>query len=393
MINNNEIRVIYGDNPESMVNEILNNIKPEEEIDKNALIGIKPNLAVAKPSSSGATTSPGLVAGLIEYLQSKGYKKIIILEGSWVGDSTSKAFRVCGYDELSRRYNVPLIDLKGDKHKVLEAGGIRISVCDSVLDVDYLINMPVLKGHCQTGMTCALKNMKGCIPDFEKRRFHTMGLHKPIACLNRIIRQDLVIVDSIAGDLNFEEGGNPVRMNRVIVGKDPVLTDTYVSQLMGFKLDEIPYIKMAERIGAGSTDISNADILELNRDNSVNKPLYSGKARRLAEYIREDSACSACYGSLVHALDRLDGKGLLSRLDSKLYIGQGFKNKGRSLGEKGQGFGVKEQGFGGKENDPGNKQCGGIGIGSCAAGFDKHVAGCPPKAKDIVEYLENYLKR
>jgi uncharacterized protein (DUF362 family) len=414
MINRNQIRVIYGDNPESMVKEILNYIKPEEEIDKNALIGIKPNLVVAKPSSSGATTSPGLVAGLIEYLQSKGYKKIIILEGSWVGDSTSDAFRVCGYDTLSKRYNVPLIDLKRDKHRELEADGTRISVCESVLKADYLINMPVLKGHCQTGMTCALKNMKGCIPDFEKRRFHTMGLHMPIACLNKIIRQDLIIVDAIAGDLNFEEGGNPVRMNRVIVGKDPVLTDTYVSQLMGFKLDEIPYIMMAERIGAGSTDISNADILELNKDNSVNNPLFSREARRLTEYIREDSACSACYGSLVHALDRLDRKGLLIRLDSKLYIGQGFKKMRHSHGENGrspegkghgigadghgfgyigQGFGIKEHDFGGKVNGAGNKQCVGIGIGSCAAGLDKHVAGCPPKARDIVEYLENYLKR
>jgi uncharacterized protein (DUF362 family) len=386
MINSNQIRVIFGDDPKSMVKEILNYIKPESEIDKSALIGIKPNLVVAKPSSSGATTSPGLVAGLIEYLQSKGYKNITILEGSWVGDSTSDAFRVCGYDELSKHYNVPLIDLKRDRHRELVAGGMRISVCESVLKVDYLVNMPVLKGHCQTGMTCALKNMKGCIPDFEKRRFHAMGLHKPIACLNKIIRQDLVIVDGIAGDLNFEEGGNPVRMNRVIAGKDPVLTDAYVSQLMGFKLEEIPYIIMAEEIGAGNADISNADILELNKDNSVNKPLSSRKAKRLAEHIVDDSACSACYGSLVHALDRLDGRGLLSKLDSKLYIGQGFKNKGQVLEENGQSPESKESGSG-------NNQCGGIGIGACTAWFDKHVAGCPPKANDIVEYLENYLRQ
>ncbi|MGI6668595.1 MAG: DUF362 domain-containing protein [Acetivibrionales bacterium] len=378
-MNSNQIRVIYGDDPKSMVKEILNGIKPEEEIDKDALIGIKPNLVVAKPSSSGATTSPGLVAGLIEYLQSKGCKRIIILEGSWVGDSTSRAFRVCGYDELSKRYNVPLVDLKKDRHKELETDGMRISVCESVLKVDYLINMPVLKGHCQTGMTCALKNLKGCIPDFEKRRFHTMGLHKPIACLNKMIRQDLVIVDGIAGDLNFEEGGNPVRMNRVIVGKDPVLTDAYVSQLMGFRLEEIPYIIMAEKIGAGSADISNAEILELNKDSSVNKPLSSRKAMRLAEYICEDSACSACYGSLVHALDRLDGKGALSRLDLKLYIGQGYKNKGRGFEDTGNGHGSEQRAA--------------IGIGSCTAGFDKHVAGCPPNARDIVEYLESYLKQ
>ncbi len=67
MIGKNGIRIIYGDNPKQMVKELLEVIKPEEEIDKNSLIGIKPNLVVAKPSSSGATTSPEIVAGIIEY--------------------------------------------------------------------------------------------------------------------------------------------------------------------------------------------------------------------------------------------------------------------------------------------------------------------------------------
>lgn len=58
MLGKNGIRIIYGDNPKQIVKELLEVIKPEEEIDKNSLIGIKPNLVVAKPSSSGATTSP-----------------------------------------------------------------------------------------------------------------------------------------------------------------------------------------------------------------------------------------------------------------------------------------------------------------------------------------------
>ena len=52
MIGKNGIRIIYGDNPKQIVKELLEVIKPEEEIDKNSLIGIKPNLVVAKPSSS-----------------------------------------------------------------------------------------------------------------------------------------------------------------------------------------------------------------------------------------------------------------------------------------------------------------------------------------------------
>ncbi|HHV97050.1 MAG TPA: DUF362 domain-containing protein [Clostridiaceae bacterium] len=364
-----EIRIIYGGKPKQMVKELLEVIKPEEEIDKNALIGIKPNLVVAKPSSSGATTSPEIVEGIIEYFKSKGYDRIVIMESSWVGDKTSEAFKVCGYENLSRKYDVPLIDLQKDKSKSCEINGLRMEICDFVTKVDYLINVPVLKGHCQTNITCALKNMKGCIPNSEKRRFHTMGLHKPIAYLNKLIKQDLIIVDGINGDLNFEEGGNPVQMNRIITGKDPVLIDAYAAQLMGFSVEEIPYIIIAENIGVGTADLENADIFELNELNKDSETKYSKtrkltpsrRVQQLSRYIVEDSACSACYGSLIYALERLDEKGLLRKLKQKLYIGQNFKNR----------------------------RCDGIGIGSCTSEFNKHVKGCPPKARDIVEFLSN----
>ena len=364
MIGKNGIRIIYGDNPRQMVKELLELIRPEEEIDKNALIGIKPNLVVSKPSSSGATTSPEIVEGLIEYLKSKGYEKIVIMESSWVGGSTAEAFKVCGYENLSKKYNVPLIDLQKDKYNTYEVNGLKINVCDYITKVDYLINIPVLKGHCQTNMTCALKNMKGCIPDSEKRRFHTMGLHKPIAYLNKLIKQSLIIVDGMNGDLNFEEGGNPVQMNRIIAGKDPVLIDTYAANLMGFSIEEVPYIAMAESIGAGTADLANADIIELNKDTGTRKLTPSRRVQQLSMHIVEDCACSACYGSLIYALERLDEKGLLNKLNEKLYIGQNFKNK---------------------RND-------GLGIGACTSGFDKCVKGCPPKARDIVEYLEGLIQ-
>ena len=44
----------------------------------------------------------------------------------------------------------------------------------------------LLKDHCQAAVTCALKNHKGVIPNSEKRRFYTLGLHKPTAHLNPI---------------------------------------------------------------------------------------------------------------------------------------------------------------------------------------------------------------
>ena len=360
----NELYILYGAEPKEMVKKILEKIRLEEEPNPGQYIGIKPNLVLASKSEEGATTDPELVAGIIEYLQEKGCRKIVILEGSWIGDRTSRAFEVCGYNELARKYGVDLIDLQQDPALGFRVGDLEIKVCQEALAVDYLINVPVLKGHCQTRITCALKNMKGCIPDTEKRRFHTLGLHRPIAYLNKVLRQDLIIVDGIYGDLDFEEGGNPVQMNRIIVGKDPVLVDSYVAQLLGYEIDDIPYIRMAEKLGVGSTDMNRAAVMELHQPRGGGVIKKSARVERLTRNVVEDQACSACFGNLVHALKRLDEEGELGRLGEKLYIGQGFK--GRELE--------------------------GVGIGSCTGGATKSITGCPPVTGRILKELYDLLQ-
>ncbi|MDI3535375.1 MAG: hypothetical protein PWQ82_1740 [Thermosediminibacterales bacterium] len=368
----NCLYVIYGDKPKEMAISILEKMDIEQDLlelgKKEPLIGIKPNLVVAQPAEWGATTSPQLVRGVIEYLHAHGFKNTVILESSWIGDSTKKAFRVCGYEEISRHYGVQLIDLKQDKSQEFDVNGIKINVCSKALRVDYLINMPVLKAHCQTKITCALKNLKGCIPDTEKRRFHKLGLHHPIACLNKILTTNLIIVDGIIGDLTHEEGGTPVRMNRVIGGRDPVLVDTYVAELMGYSAEDIEYIGISEKMGIGSTELTQDKIIELNssqKDPAVNEILASREVDYLSQWVIEDRACSACYGSLIHALMRLKEKGKLKKLPKRIYIGQGYKDQ--------------------KSPE--------IGIGLCTKKFKHNVPGCPPDAKKIVDFLESIISR
>ncbi|MFP4661903.1 MAG: DUF362 domain-containing protein [Halanaerobiales bacterium] len=390
---NKKIYVIYGDNPREMINELLegSDIGKDigKKIDVDGLIGIKPNLVLAKESSSGATSDSGIAAGLIEYLQEKGYRNIVILEGSWIGGDTARAYKKCGYERLSRKYNIPLIDLKKDSYHTINIDGLDINVCNRALEIDYLINIPVLKGHCQTRITCALKNLKGCIPDSEKRRFHTLGLDRPIACLGKALKQDLVIVDGIIGDLDFEEGGNPVKMNRIIMGKDPVLIDSYAAELLGYNIDDVPYIKMAEGLGVGSSDLKKASIIELNKDKATEIKINSRKVKRLVRKVKEDRACSACYANLVHALKRLDQQGLLNSLDKEIYIGQGYKDN-KSYIQDDKYVSKNKQVHKAERTDMNNTagKLSGIGIGNCTENARENIPGCPPRATRILEVLK-----
>ena len=320
-------------------------------------VAIKPNLVVPGPASLGATTHPEVVEGIIQYLKDFGVKNIRIIESSWIGDSTKRAFKDCGYVSLSKKYDIPLIDLKDDDDTTLNSSGLEIDVCNEALETDFLINVPVLKAHCQTRLTCCLKNLKGCIPDSEKRRFHTIGLHKPIAQMSALIKTGYNVVDGICGDLTFEEGGNPVTSNRIIAGRDPVMVDSFCATLIGYRPEEIKHLVYAQELGVGKFYTSETELLELNvHDKSASTAKGSRIAERYSSRINEDSACSACYSALIYAIHRLDGR---TSSKEKFYIGQGFKGKSG----KGQG------------------------IGNCSKGFDKCVLGCPPKAIDIVKAL------
>ena len=168
---NNRIILTYGQDPWEMTRDVLEKSELGKMIPKGSYVGIKPNLVLAKPASSGATTSPVIVSALIEYLHEQGHGNIIILESSWIGDSTKRAYQVCGYDEISRQYHVPLFDVKQDTYTIESFNGMDMEISDQVLSLDFLINIPVLKGHCQTLVTGALKNMKGCISDRENGNF------------------------------------------------------------------------------------------------------------------------------------------------------------------------------------------------------------------------------
>ena len=351
------ITISYGKDEIKSTCDVLAASDICEYLERDMAVAIKPNLVVPGPASSGATTHPGIVEGIILFIKDFGITTIRIIESSWVGDSTKQAFKYCGYEDLSQKYNVPLIDLKDDKKTTLTYGDAKYDICNEALNADFLINVPVLKAHCQTRFTCCMKNLKGCIPDSEKRRYHTLGLHRPIAELNMLLKTGYCVVDGICGDLSMEEGGNPVESNRIIAGRNPLTVDSYCAELIGYKPDEIGYISYGKQLGLGEYFSQETELNELN---AADKPLYTGvkgrTADRYTELIDEDAACSTCYSSLIYALHKL-GK---PRFGEKIRIGQGFR---------------------GKEGT-------GIGVGNCTHGYSKCVTGCPPKATEIIEMLK-----
>ena len=402
----NEIIVMYGRDYKAMTRALCRKAGLAGRIPrKDTLIGLKPNLVSQALPSDGATTHPEVAAGVIEYLQANGFTNLVVLEGSWVGDSTMEAAKTIGYDRLLNHYGVPFWDMQKERPVSVDCKGMQLNICKRALDIEFLINLPVLKGHCQTRITCALKNMKGLLPNSEKRRFHRLGLHDPIGHLSAGIHQDFVIVDSICGDMTMEDGGNPIRQDRIFAAADPVLCDVFGCSLIGVKPSEVPYIGTAAALGCGSADLSGAEIHSFHYLPAGTEDAYAADAGEnvrepgkeslrepgeeslrelgpdetpweidavrkgfshvcsLAMNVNAVESCSGCYGCLIPALERLSEEGLLSKLKEPVAIGQGHRGKS-----------------------------GVLGIGSCTRLFRHTLAGCPPLEDEMYAFLKEYIR-
>lgn len=359
----NQILRIVGTDYKEMTKELCENAGLDVVIpSKDSKIAIKPNLVVAGPAELGATTHPQIVAGIIEYLRENGYNNLVIMESSWYGEDTTCAFEVAGYDSLCKEYGVPFVDIKKTASHSVDCCGMELKVSDAINDVDFLINVPVLKGHCQVKMTCAIKNIKGLVPDVEKKRFHALGINKPVGYLAKAIKQDFIVIDNICGDLDFEEGGNPVARNCIMAAVDPVLVDAYACDKLHLSLEDVPYLKIASDLGVGEIDLSKAEVINLRE--SPNEVLPKSSRILDVAYAAEAlDACSGCYGNLVPALLKLSEEGLLNKLDTKIGIGQGQSGKHGKLG-----------------------------VGNCTKNFDICVKGCPPSKEDIYNCLKKYIE-
>jgi len=284
-----------------------------------------------------------------------------------MGYSATKAFEYCGYKEMASRHGLRLVDLERDeflKKPVRIEGPFKsLEVARTVLECDFLINVPLMKAHNETLITCSLKNLKGTMPRSMKTAFHGVNLHRAIAQLNSILLPHLIIVDGLQGDLHSESGHDPVVMDRIILGTNPVEIDSVVADTLGYKPRDIRHIAYSADAGLGTCDLKKIKIQSLNRPSEIRRfspPTHYSK--RFPCSISAEGACCTCMGNFIFALERLNEKGLLSERLSFL-IGQNTKI-------------------------PIQKKALTVAIGQCASkqeGVDFRIDECPPTASNIYQ--------
>jgi uncharacterized protein (DUF362 family) len=167
------------------------------------------------------------------------------------------AFKLLGYERLSRKLGVQLVNLSKSpsttRHFPQNTYLKEIAIPHVMETADFFISVPKLKTHDSCWFTGALKNQYGCNPYPKKATYHKR-LRDAIVDLNNAFKPDLVVVDGIVGmEGKGPVGGTPIRSNSLILGRDPVATDHLIATIMGIDPGRVGYLIEARRRGLGTT--------------------------------------------------------------------------------------------------------------------------------------------
>lgn len=227
---------------------------------------LKPNAAFSQPPEVGATTNPEVVVAVAKMCKEAGAGEIMIVEHTI--DWPSIAFAVNKIEEAARKAGIKLIpaNSKAMYRKVDIPEGRRIKsdeVVKYVFEADVIINLPVCKDHSATGVSLGLKNLMGL--NWDRRRFHVLGLHQCIADLATIIRPQLTILDATRCLLTHGPRGPGVvaKNDLIIAGADPVAVDAFGCRLLGRRPQDIGHVRIAHQMGLGESNLGKVKIKQV----------------------------------------------------------------------------------------------------------------------------------
>jgi len=230
---------------------------------KSALAGwdkvlIKVNFITDKTWDTGATTDPIVVEAIIKKLQELRVK-VYVVESDATITSADKAFEKTGMREMCERNGVECLNLRYVKDKVKltipDGEALKSVTVPRLVTESAIISAAKLKTHSETGVTLGMKNMFGLLPEKFKGKYHLKDISKVLVDINIVLKPTLTVVDGFVGmEGSGPVGGDPVQMNLIIAGTDPVATDATACRVMGIDPHEIKHIRRAHEKGLGNID-------------------------------------------------------------------------------------------------------------------------------------------
>ncbi|MHB1452823.1 MAG: DUF362 domain-containing protein [Saccharofermentanales bacterium] len=294
---------------EKAVGAALNELDASNLFKSGEKILLKPNMLSAKTPDKAVTTHPEVTraaaAALLKYGVSLTYGD------SPATDSTEKAARVCGNQEVMDELGIPLGDFKNSYLRDFPEGDFvkKFTFVQAVADSDGVVNLCKFKTHALTRFTGSLKNLFGLIPGFLKAKDHVRFPDEilftyMLTDLNRCIGARLHIMDAVIGmEGNGPANGSPRALHMIMASTDPVALDSVCVSIMGSDYRTFPIIIAGSERGLGIADPAKIEISLVDDADSPDRIRRAAAPELLPELVVRD---------FRHAISGHPGLGMLN---------------------------------------------------------------------------------
>jgi len=307
------VSVTHGNGPYENTRRALRSVDLATVRGKRVLL--KPNAGRVALPGAGITTHPEVVAAAIDAISAAG-AVVAVGESPILGVDALEAFERTGVAAVAARRGCPLIDMDRRRYvevPVPEGRAIKtLKVCPEVREFDFVVSIPVMKMHMHTGVTLAVKNMKGCLWRRSKVELHMLppiegSDEKPIdvaiAEMASVLRADLAVIDGTVGMEGLgPSAGQPKPLDAVVVSPDPFAADAVACRLMGTRAEAVPHLRLAAERGYGVIELDRMSVTPDNWHQWVS-PFAPPPVDLTIEFpnvnVLDSNSCSACQSTLL----------------------------------------------------------------------------------------------
>jgi uncharacterized protein (DUF362 family) len=221
---------------------------------------IKPNICNGKNPNGMVITDFSIIKSVINFLSGKA-GKITIVESDNISGTADERLSEAGLLKKISEWEVDFLNLSEDNYEIYNVAGQELRLPESVLNADYLVNIPKIKTCAHTLVTLSIKNMFGVLQRSKKNKLHK-HLDEILLFLTKTVPQNLIIVDGLTCmEGNGPVIGTPLSLGVIVAGFNPVSVDAVCSSIMGFNPLYIPHIVKPAELGLGEADINKIRIV------------------------------------------------------------------------------------------------------------------------------------
>ena len=223
---------------------------------------IKVNAAFASPPLVGATTHPVLLGAAIEHCRAAGAGRVLVSDNP-IQDPEA-CFSFSGLKQVCRQKGAELVwPAAGGFAPYSQKGGRLLAewpiLWQPLAGADRVIGLAPVKDHHRSGASLAMKNWYGLLGG-ERAAFH-QEIHRAIMELALMIRPTLVVLDGVQSMIrNGPTGGSQSDLKNtgtMIISSDQVAADAAACGLLGKTPDDLAFIGLAQKAGAGTADFES----------------------------------------------------------------------------------------------------------------------------------------